>query len=154
MIGATLTKQSGNRKFHGNVGPFVTIIPTDTIFLKLRKEPVDIPCMIDFELEELALHRDWQQVLGAYRACQDAAQTTDPEHDGWVPRINLSEGVSDEHLPRIHGKLIALGFLKFQLVGRTAGMHYQLSSQGARAMEQFHAAGHYSPDAIDLTESA
>ena len=94
--------------------------------------------MLDFELDELQQNADWQAVLSAYRdahrAAHAAAKTTDQEFDGWSPRIMSVEGLADETLPRIHGKLIAWGFLKFQLAGRGAGVVYQISPAGRQAL--------------------
>ena len=94
--------------------------------------------MLDFELDELQQNADWQAVLSAYRdahqTAQAAAKTTDQEFDGWSPRIMSVEGLADETLPRIHGKLIAWGFLKFQLAGRGAGVVYQISPAGRQAL--------------------
>jgi hypothetical protein len=90
--------------------------------------------MIDFEQQQLDRNRDWQIVLEAYRAEQAAARQRDPERAGWVPRLTEIEGIDEADLPRIHGRLIAFGYLKFQLTGRNCGVAYQLSSQGRRAL--------------------
>ncbi|MEX0717860.1 MAG: hypothetical protein WD066_14800 [Planctomycetaceae bacterium] len=49
---------------------------------------------------------------------------------GWVPRLRKAEGVSPDDLSRVHGKLIAFGFLEFDLAGRAAGVRYRVSRQG------------------------
>ena len=90
--------------------------------------------MLDFELKELNETADWRGVLSAYQSALDAAKATQAEFDGWLPRIMSVEGLDDESLPRLHGKLIALGFLKFQLASREAGVVYQISPAGRQAL--------------------
>lgn len=94
--------------------------------------------MLDFELEELQQNSDWRAVLSSYQAAHHAAQaaakTSDQEFDGWLPRIMSVEELDDESLPRIHGKLIAWGFLKFQLASRGTGVVYQISPSGREAL--------------------
>jgi hypothetical protein len=90
--------------------------------------------MVDFELEELKQCDAWHRVLGAYQ-CAHAEQTTqEPESDGWLPRVREVAGVDRDDLPRIHGKLIAIGFLKIQLPDRTSGVRYQVSPAGTRGL--------------------
>jgi hypothetical protein len=79
--------------------------------------------MIDFERDELPDDPHWRKVLESYQAYQPAGKD-----DAWVPRLCSVEGISPDQLPRIHGKLIALGLLKFQLAGRESGICYQLST--------------------------
>lgn len=90
--------------------------------------------MLDFEREELNQSTEWREVLAAYLSAQEAAKASEEEFDGWLPRIMSIEGLEDENLPRIHGKLIAVGFLKFQLAGRGSGVVYQISPQGRQAL--------------------
>jgi len=97
--------------------------------------------MLDFELEELKQNTDWRAVLSAYQeahhAAQLAAKTSDQEFDGWLPRVMSVEGLDEESLPRIHGKLIAWGFLKFQLAGRGTGVVYQISPAGRKILADY-----------------
>jgi hypothetical protein len=90
--------------------------------------------MLDFELKELNQSMDWRSVLAAYQSAQDAAKNSEAEFDGWLPRIVSIVGVDDEALPKLHGKLIALGFLKFQLASRESGVVYQISPAGREAL--------------------
>ncbi len=90
--------------------------------------------MLDFEIEELNQATDWRDVLAAYQSAHDTAKSSNEEFDGWLPRIMNVAGLEDEDLPRIHGKLIALGFLKFQLAGRGTGVVYQISPAGREAL--------------------
>jgi len=90
--------------------------------------------MIDYELEQLLENIEWQCVLYAYAEDITLAVIANPEHVGWVERLQDVPHVEQEHLARIHGKLIALGFLKFELGDRHAGVQYQLSQAGKRAL--------------------
>ncbi len=53
----------------------------------------------------------------------------------WVPRLKEIEGVPAGRLAPIHGRLIALGLLQFQIEGRRAGVQYQLTPAGRRALQ-------------------
>lgn len=90
--------------------------------------------MLDFEIEELNQAADWREVLAAYQSAYETAKASAEDFDGWLPRIMSVEGLEDEDLPRLHGKLIALGFLKFQLAGRGTGVVYQISPAGREAL--------------------
>ncbi len=90
--------------------------------------------MLDFELEDLNQSTNWREVLSAYQSAHESAKASQEEFDGWLPRILSVEGLEDDDLPRIHGKLIAVGFLKFQLAGRGSGVVYQLSPAGRQAL--------------------
>lgn len=87
--------------------------------------------MIDFEREQLRQNRQWRRVLEAYRH----AGAEQKDADGWLKRLESVDGVAEEQLPRIHGRLIALGLLKFSLAGRQSGICYQLSSSAQRLLD-------------------
>jgi len=105
--------------------------------------------MIDFELEELNENQDWLVLLQAYVARHEAYKALskanptpnsnegrqEPISDGWIPRLTGIAGIADGRLSKIHGKLIALGFLKFQLSSREEGVRYQVSPLGKQALE-------------------
>ncbi|WP_339731451.1 hypothetical protein [uncultured Gimesia sp.] len=90
--------------------------------------------MIDFELEQMMENPEWCLVLNHYRESQLQAKKRDPEFDGWIIRQNEVEGVVLEHLPRIHGKLIAFDLLKFQISGRDSGVFYQVARMGEKML--------------------
>ncbi len=123
------------------------------MFLLRPGRAVDTETMIAVDMEQLFKNADWQLVLSAYHAQHSVAKEQNPEHDGWLPRTTSVEGIRDERLPRIHGKLIALGFLKFELAGRTAGVRYQLSRLGIQAMSRINGTEDDS-DPFDLAQSA
>lgn len=88
----------------------------------------------DFELEQLRRHPEWRVALKVYHDLQTQAREQSLEFDGWIPRVTEVETIDSVLLPSIHGKLIAFGFLKFDLSGRDAGMRYQLTQQGRQAL--------------------
>ena len=49
---------------------------------------------------------------------------------GWVARVSLLEGVDAAQLSTLHGRLIALGYLKFKLIDRQVGLRYRLTPAG------------------------
>lgn len=49
---------------------------------------------------------------------------------GWVSRISVLEGVDSAGLSTLHGRLIALGYLKFKLIDRHVGLRYRLTPAG------------------------
>ena len=88
----------------------------------------------DFELEQLRRHPEWRVALKVYHDLQAQAREQSPEFDGWIPRVIEVQSIDSAALPSIHGKLIAFGFLKFDLSGRDAGIRYQLTPQGKLAL--------------------
>ncbi len=104
--------------------------------------------MLDFVAEELAATTGWRRVLEAYArlapparpARKEPLPTTDdvpegPETLGFVPRLSQVEGVEPGQLSALHGKLIALGLLSFEVSGK-AGMQYQVSPLGRRTLDR------------------
>ena len=55
----------------------------------------------------------------------------------WVPRVTRLPGIDTEELSKIHGRLIAYDLLKCDLVGRSDGMVYQLTSSGKTILSRF-----------------
>lgn len=84
--------------------------------------------MSDYDVAEIELLPEWRTLLAEYQTRQAAVES------GWVERLQDLPGLEAEQLPRIHGKLIALGLLEFQLADRTGGMRYQLSTLAARLL--------------------
>ena len=52
----------------------------------------------------------------------------------WISRIAVIEGVAKDELSKIHGRLIAYGFLKCDLAERTAEVVYQLTLAGKQVL--------------------
>jgi hypothetical protein len=95
----------------------------------------DTLSMLDFVTEELAGNRDWRRVLEAYQRPHVPRKAEEVTDEQWVPRVTGLEGVESAELSRLHGTLIALGFLKFELSGK-AGMQYQLTPLGRHTLDQ------------------
>ena len=91
--------------------------------------------MIDPAYNQLKKHPHWISLLVAYEHATTIAREAEG-FDGWIPRINEFEGIDQSELCRVHGKLISLGYLKFNLGGRLEGIKYQLSSDATRALSK------------------
>ena len=77
---------------------------------------------------------EWCLVLRHYSQTQVQVKEQDSESDGWIIRQNEVEGGVGEHLPRIHGKLIAFDLLKFQIAGRDSGVFYKVTNSGNKML--------------------
>jgi hypothetical protein len=91
--------------------------------------------MLDFVTEELAGSRDWRRVLEAYEWPQGEQKAGDMPDELWIPRLTGLEGIESTELSKLHGTLIALGFLRFEISGK-AGMQYQLTPLGRHTLER------------------
>jgi hypothetical protein len=98
--------------------------------------------MLDYVAEELSATPGWRRVLEAYASLTAAPVVRTPPSDtsaelseavGWASRLSQLEGVEPEQMRSVHGKLIALGLLSFEVSGKT-GMQYQLSPLGYRTL--------------------
>ena len=83
------------------------------------------------------------QSAGAHEAAEDetAGDEADaedaPKHrrtTRWMSRIAAIEGLAKDELSKIHGRLIAYGFLKCDLAERTAEVVYQLTLAGKQVL--------------------
>lgn len=90
--------------------------------------------MDEFELEQLRRQPKWLSILGLYQRVALEKREQVADFDGWVPRILSVNDIPDGELPGIHGKLIAFGFLKFDLAGRDGGIRYQLTPLGKQGL--------------------
>ena len=118
--------------------------------------------MIDIDAELLDLDAGWREVLEAYRLVEETEpvaserqltrdRSADPgdveavlgladlpdehERDDWLPRIELLDGYDPERLSELHGRLIALGWLGFEVGDRTTGMRYKITRDGQRVLD-------------------
>jgi hypothetical protein len=131
----------------------VTVLPTQLLQLVTVARHVDILCMIDFELEQWKASPEWAQLLEAYVVETAAEKDRNPEFDGWIVRLATVAGIEDSELGTIHGKLIALDLLKFQLETRTSGLTYQVTHLGKHMLKK----GEYTEEKhaeTDLKQSA
>jgi len=90
--------------------------------------------MHDFELEQLRRNPAWRTTLKWYWDLQTQARQDATTFDGWVPRASDVPKVDPATLSSVHGRLIAFGFLKFELAGRDVGIRYQLTPLGRQAI--------------------
>lgn len=95
--------------------------------------------MDDMDLQLLIEQPLWQQVLEIYtELIVQAGQQRSEEDQGtrWTQRIAEFDEIDGEELSTIHGQLIALGWLTFQLEDRNAGLMYRITTAGKKASEQ------------------
>ena len=90
--------------------------------------------MDEFELEQLRRNPIWATVLNIYHQNQLQGRLQVPDFDGWVPRVQEVSDIPVADLSGIHGRLIAFGFLKFDLAGRDGGIRYQLTPLGKQGI--------------------
>ena len=107
--------------------------------------------MDELDIIQLRRNPDWKAVLQVYYDLQQQAKEKDPTAESWIGRQVEVTGVEPGNLSAIHGKLIAFGFLKFDVGGRDVGVQYQITHQGRRALLGESASA---DDASDLAESA
>jgi hypothetical protein len=105
--------------------------------------------MLDIELEQLRRNPSWKTTLQTYWELQQQRRGESAEFDGWVPRVMQVAEIETAKLSSIHGRLIAFGFLKFDLSNRDLGMRYQLTPLGKRAIGEADAT-----EPAELAESA
>lgn len=105
--------------------------------------------MHDFELEQLRRNPTWAATLRSYWERQQQVRQEPSSQDRWITRLAEIPGVDTTKLSSIHGRLIAYGFLKFDLSDRDVGMRYQLTPLAVQAL------GHASTTSwAELAESA
>ena len=95
--------------------------------------------MDDMDLQLLIEQPLWRQVLDIYTdLIIQAGQDRSEEDQGtrWTRRIAELDLIESEELSAIHGQLIALGWLTFQLEDRNAGLMYRITTAGKKACEQ------------------
>ena len=118
--------------------------------------------MQDFEAHCFQNRKDWLRLLLAYAQAEDVAaaaeaaiakvaappavsaaptvsMASDAEGEesatGWVARIGSVEGVETAQMSMLHGRVIALGYLKFKLIDRQVGLRYRLTPSGKQVAQ-------------------
>lgn len=117
------------------------------VLLKPWVTAVDKPGMSESNLLFDSLSDPNRLVLQAYADRSLAAKAASEDHDGWLDRLVATDGLEAEQLTGIHGELIALGMLKFELTNRQTGLRYRVSTRGMSMLER-HAK---SEEAVDST---
>jgi hypothetical protein len=84
--------------------------------------------MTNQELELFDAHPEWRPLLDAYQQMIVGGKLE------WCPRMTSVEGLAAEQISAIHGKLIALGMLKFEIGSRADGVQYQVTPFGRQAL--------------------
>lgn len=92
--------------------------------------------MFDSPLDLVARDPHWRQLLSVYRERQRERREGETSRETWVRRLRTVDGVPDDQLSQIHGRLIAYGLLRFQLAGQgtATGLEYQVTPLGRRAL--------------------
>ena len=97
---------------------------------------VDKRGMADNDLLFDLLNEQNLLVLHSYASRSLTAQAANHEHDGWLQRLEPTDNLDGEQLTQIHGELIALGMLKFELTNRETGLRYRVSERGKSTLER------------------
>ncbi len=105
--------------------------------------------MLDLEDHLLTECPTWGRLLAAYAQLHDAepalempgaeADDESVEMSGtrWFPRLMQVSGIEAKHLSRLHGRLIALGWLRFNFQDAQLGVQYRVSPEGRRALDSY-----------------
>ncbi|MAT14707.1 MAG: hypothetical protein CMJ46_05480 [Planctomyces sp.] len=86
--------------------------------------------MIATEFETLQAHPDYVRVLNAYLE----AEKNLPEDQASVPRLLEVAEVPTARLSAIHGNLIALDYLRFELADRHSGLQYKVTTSAKQSL--------------------
>lgn len=92
------------------------------------------PDMQHAELDLLARYPDCAATLQAYWQAQQQCKGESADFDGWIGRLTSIADIPPESLSSVHGKLIAFGYLKFELTAKDASLRYQLTPLGRSAV--------------------
>lgn len=115
----------------------VTIAPAQCLNVELIRFKSDIGNMQLNTHHLLAERPDWQAVLKLYLDLLDEVKIErDSEESGprWARRIPQIENIDPEVLTEIHGQLIAMDLLTFQLEDKNDGLMYRITGEGRRAL--------------------
>jgi hypothetical protein len=86
------------------------------------------------DLDLLRRQPAWLATLRAYWDTHLTLKKQTADFDGWVGRLASVPEVPHETLSGIHGKLIAFGYLKFELTPKDTSLRYQLTPLGRTAV--------------------
>lgn len=100
-----------------------------------RFKPTSIPAhMQTDDMAPLRRHPEWLATLRAYWETHLQIKQDVADFDGWLPRLTSIPEVPPESLSAIHGRLIAFGYLKFELSPKDTLLRYQLTPLGRTAV--------------------
>jgi hypothetical protein len=90
----------------------------------------------DMSLEELAAESDVEALNDESLVELSLAELPEEdERDDWLPRIASLDGFDGERLSSLHGRLIAMGWLGFEVGDRMTGMRYRITRDGQRVLD-------------------
>ncbi len=96
--------------------------------------PDDTLGMLRTDFDPLQRHPACLAALQAYWETHQDFKKNSPNFDGWINRLTNIAEVAPESLSATHGKLIAFGYLKFELTAKDATLRYQLTPLGRSAV--------------------
>lgn len=114
----------------------------------LKEQPAGLALLSEYARQEAACPprpRPAEPAAPVAEASDDAAEEEECSGN-WIPRLTNVDGVETATMPALHGKLIALGMLKFEFFAKSGGMKYRLSPLGRQMLS--------SRTAVEITESA
>jgi hypothetical protein len=90
----------------------------------------------DMSLEELEAESDVEAASDEPLVELSLAELPEEdERDDWLPRIASLDGFDGERLSSLHGRLIAMGWLGFEVGDRMTGMRYRITRDGQRVLD-------------------
>jgi hypothetical protein len=99
----------------------------------LKEQPAGLALLVEYARQEAACPPRIRPAEIAAAHDVDASSEGDEEEESaaaWIPRLTNVAGVDAATMPSLHGRLIALGLLKFEFFAKSGGMKYRLSTQG------------------------
>jgi hypothetical protein len=104
----------------------------------LKEQPAGLALLSEYARQEAACP---PRTRPAEPAAVEAPESVDPCDEeessaSWIPRLMRVEGIESASMPALHGRLIALGLLKFEFFAKSGGMKYRLSTQGRQFVSE------------------
>lgn len=75
-------------------------------------------------------------VIDAYLQRAQTAKAADAEFNGWLERLDAVGQLNRVQLTKVHGELIAAGYLKFEIGSSNVGLKYQVSPRGRQLLDR------------------
>jgi hypothetical protein len=118
----------------------------------LKEQPAGLALLSEYARQEAACPPRPRPAEPAAPVEPSGESADEEESTGnWIPRLTIVEGVEPAAMPSLHGKLIALGMLKFEFFAKSGGMKYRLSPLGRQMISG--RAGTETADASPAPES-
>jgi hypothetical protein len=116
------------------------VAPVDTLGMSeataVLNEQQELICVLAaYRAAEQADPVHVEQPAVAVEAAEPGVEAVEAESDtSWIPRLRELPGVAGDRLALLHGQLIAHGLLRFNLLGRTAGVGYRVTPEGRQLL--------------------